>query len=664
MNASPRPIGKPINAAAFTAGLFGTAAYVWHGGQGLQSGLYFGALFLATALGAKAVKYAVDGYKLRSDLWNAEHVSTEHGSAREATLDEIINAGLTTPETGMFAGLQRSSGTPIFAGAPWTYVEAPPGAGKTINLVVGEILHRARLAQSLFIADIKGELTPMLARVLSEMGFEVWCIDPAGELDESFNRVELNPYQPVLDAAHATDETRQDAAKFANDLANLHLPEERGGDQKNLYFRIGARRAIAVCILALALFEPGNCTPGDVFKRLNDPTKFQTLLLFLRFEAEKLRPGDPVAAYLASEAGNLLTRKNENPENYSAFLEGATQTLIAFNQSGRLASYGRAATANIAEMRQRQIIAFVVAPLSQQREFAPLVSLLNSGLIEAAKRAPRGHPVHIVGEEYLNYRITDDFASEMETLRGLRVSATLYVQSYEGLVRKVGREAAKSMQAYSDVKLFIGTNELDRARHVSDLIAEETVLQQNWSGDKDARKVGWSGSARAKRLMTADEILAMPKDEAWMFVRGMRPIRLQLTHYGLVAPWQDEVGTNPFAPMSLRGEPMVELAYPKPGSGERIAVRSFVRRSRRASKKKARPWPIRPRDLVWIPALASLWVVAAAFGTPHLRYAYDAIGKGPEQLITRCSYVGLQGFQPPPSGRCDLFSLIRSTAQD
>lgn len=663
MTVTPRPISGPINSTAFLAGFVGSVGYTWYSSGGtLRSGIALGAFAIAGMLGTKAAALAVRSYKLRCDLHKAKQTSGERGSAREATLAEMTKAGMTKPETGMFVGLQLSSGTPLFVRAPWSLVEAPPGVGKTINFVVGEILHRARLGQSLFIPDIKGELTPMLAPILRALGFEVWCIDPAKTLGDEFNRVELNVYQPVLDAVHASDEARQDAVALANDLANMHLPEEKGGDTKNVYFNNGSRRCIAICILALALLDPGNCTPSALFALLNDPERFQQLLLSLYEDVVGQRPGDPLAEYLASEAANLLSKRADLPENFQAFLEGATQTLLTFNRAGRLAGYGSTAISNINEMRKRQIITFMVAPLAQQREFTPLVSLLNAGLIDAVKRHPEGHTVHVVGEEALNYQLSSDFSSQMETLRGLCFSATLYIQSFQGLSRKYGKEAADSIDAYSDVRIFAGINSFDRARRLSDLLASETVYEASVSGQMDVRSANFTGTRQAKPLMTPDEILSMPRDEGWMIVSGMRPIRLKFAHYGQIIPWNDEVGANPLAPTPLRGETLVELRYPEACSDSRIGVTSFARPARKRSNSNKAPWLIRPRDLIWVPALAGLWLTASTLGTPHLRYAYEAFGYGSGRTITNCSYLGLQGVRmPPPGGRCALITLIKTS---
>jgi len=546
---------------------------------------------------------------------------------------------------------------------PFALIEMPPGVGKTVNYVISSILHQARLGKSLFIPDVKTELAPMLVGALRRMGIEVWCLNPAKAHVDLCGDTELNLYQPVLDACHAQGAFRLDTIKIALDLAELHLPEPSGGD-KNVYFRNGSRRCIGVGILSQALLDPARCTPSDVFALLNDPVAFKRRLVMLCYEIERLFPGDPMAAFLKTEAANLLDRFQHNEENASAFLEGATQTLLSFNQGGRMAGYGRTATHSISALRQRQIVLFVMSPLSHARDFAPVVSLLNYGLMEAAKRDPSGYPLHIVGEEALNYRF-NDLASDMETMRGLKLSADFYIQSFAGLERKLGREAAASVESYSDIRIYAGLTSYARARHVSDMLAEATIRSQDYSYRADAADINVSSKELARRMMTPDEILAMPRNEAWVFVRGMRPMRLTMTHYGTVDPWRREVADNPLEGATLRGETAFRIAYPvtadgKPDPAGKPAI-DGVAYPRPEPKKKPRfVAPVRLRHLLWLPPLLALWSVdLQALGTPHLRLSATYAGTSEQRIYQRCDYVGLDPRSIfPADGRCPLVAFF------
>lgn len=563
MSVRVRTASGPLNVTALAGSVAGLAAWTtWPSPGGPWQELVIAGCFGAATCAAtmKAVLLLMRDYRLRRDIARAQKVTTDHGSAREATWDEVVARQMDRPESGNLLGLFEGT-DPVFAPpkAPFSLVEMTPGRGKTTCLVVGSYLHQARLGHSLFGPDVKQELAPMLVPALRSQGFEVWCVNPAGAHLDICGNVELNPYQAVLDACYADDDSRQDTIKTAYDLANLHLPDK--GDEKNPYFTRGSRRSIGDAILIKAVKDPAQCTPTGVFALLNDPAEFVKELKFVRDHLETTIPDDPLVAFLKSEAANLLHRHAKNEENFGSFLEGATQTLLSFSQGGRLAGYGSEAVHNIAALRERQIILFVMTPLSHMREFAPLVSLLNYNLLAACKRRPDGHRVHIVGEEALNYEMSN-LVSDLETMRGLSVSADFYIQSYSGLVRRFGKEAAVAIESYADVKVY-AVNSHDRAKHVSDMLSEATLRKQDYSCQAEATELGVSSREMGRRLMQPDEILAMPRDEAWAFVRGLRPMRLSMVDYGRVDPWRDEVADNPIEGSALRGDPVVRIRYPE-----------------------------------------------------------------------------------------------------
>lgn len=665
-----RPKSGPVNRPALLAALATSAAWNWWPKESADffgAALAGGCLVIAAALGGKAIKSLMKDYRLRRDLQRASKVSTNHGTARFATWDEVKAQGLDLPSAGMFGGLMAAAdggvpNLPVFLRSPFTLVEMSPGGGKTINFVIGSILHLAKLGRSQFISDVKAELAPILVEALRGLGFEVWCINPANVHSAICGSEEINLYRPVIDAVQASDDFRRDAIKLAIDIAEIHLPETKGGDDKNIFFRNGSRRCLIVLILSQAVLEPDRCTPADVFAILNDPDRFRERLLFLNYQIDKMMPYDGIATFLKTEAGSLLARERDNAEHFGSFVEGASQTLLSFSQGGRLAGYGRGARARMSELRERQIICFVIAPLHQSASFIPVVSLLNMALLEAAKRKPGGHPVHIVGEEFLNYRF-NDIVGDMETLRGLKVSADIYIQSYQGLERKYGREAASAIEAYCDVRVYAALNSYERARHVSQMLANFTVGKEAPSYGIEVDRLNISRSEMARPLMSPDEILAMPRSDALVFVRGMRPMRLRMAHYGEISPWRDQVADNPLEGSRLRGEPKFGIVYPEDGEARGITVEG-VAYPRSAAKKREREgvaW-VRPRHLLWTIPFAAILLATANKGSPHIRFSYSGslLGGGGSRF-DQCDYVGTSVRRIYPSnGECPLIAFLPS----
>lgn len=559
-----RTAPQPINRQFLVASLLAFCACLsWPTPQSdwRSDGLWLLFGFGSLSLVARGARLLLVDYRLRRDLANSEAVTDDHGSAREASWDEIVEARMDKPVSGNFLGLFEGE-TPVFAppGTPFSLIEMPPGAGKTVCHVLGSIIHRARLGHSIIVPDPKLELGVMLGRQLKAHGFEVWFANPTNGFAELCGDIELNPYQALVDATYADGERRKDATKIAADYAELHYPTSK--EEKNPYFGHGSRRAIVAASLFQALADPGHCTPTDIYRLLADPGRFVKALSTAKNSLETPIKDDPLIDFLRGEAANLLHRADKNEENFGAFLEGATQRLLPFNQAGRLGGYGRTAIRNIAELRERQVILFIMAPLSHMRDFSLFISLLNHNIIAACKMRPTGHPVHIVGEEALNYQFTD-LVSDLETLRGLGVSADFYIQSFHGLIRRYGREAAQAIESYADVKIYAGLNALDRAQHVSSMLSEATIRKQDYSYQAVADSLGVSSRELGRRLMQPNEILTMPRGQSWVFVRGMNPMRLTMAHYGQIAPWRDWVDANPLEGRPLRADRVFTLNYPE-----------------------------------------------------------------------------------------------------
>lgn len=556
------PVG--VNGSLFASGMFGMAAwYFWPDAADSWQHHAFSWTLAGTALasGLGGIRALTDEIRVRRRLIESEVPGDDHGSAREATREEIIARGCTDPSGGVFLGFFED--LPIFvpADVPFTLVEQPPGTGKDINHVTGEILHKALSGCSVFAIDIKPETAPMLTQGLKDAGVETWCINPVRKHQDVCGNVEVGLYEALIKAAHSNGERRKNAVGIAAKLAKLHLPDKQT-DQSKLYFVGGSRRAIRIIALLKALVDPANCTPGAVCRLLNDVDAFVATLKAVVSELEPFVADDRIVAALKSEAKNLLNRYETNPENFGSFIEWATQALAPYNEAGYLADYGTASTHDIYELTERPITAFVMAPLSHADEFESFISILNDNLLTACKQNPREQKVHLVANEALKYRF-DDIAGDLETLRGLGVTATFYIQSFNGLVRQYGKETAASVADYCDCKVYGGINSYDRAKFLSDMLSQATVASKDYSYRSAKDDVNISAKRHSRPLMSPDEIMSMPRDQVWVFLKCLRPFRVNTKHYGHIDPWKLMVGKNPMEGPPLLGPTLLEIDYPE-----------------------------------------------------------------------------------------------------
>lgn len=113
------------------------------------------------------------------------------------------------------------------------------------------------------------------------------------------------------------------------------------------------------------------------------------------------------------------------------------------------------------------------------------------------------------------------------------------------------------------MRVYAGLNSLARAKHVSDQLSSTTIRTQDYSYRTSVDQIGLSSREIGRPLMKPDEVLAMPRDEAWVFVRFMHPVRVKLVHYGQVAPWRDWVDESPITGTKLYAAAIVHVEYPR-----------------------------------------------------------------------------------------------------
>jgi type IV secretion system protein VirD4 len=506
---------------------------------------------------ARGARNARQEHRLRKALAIASQVSAGHGSAREATIAERTRLGMDQP-AGDLLGLDEKN-RPVWrpANTPVGLFEMPPGTGKTVCFVAPSIYHRAMNGYSLVITDPKFELAPMLVPSLRRLGFEVWVFNPTRKFLNQVGEDILGFYQELIDAVHGSEDERLGAVKLALDYAFIHYPQVR--NEQHLYFVQGSRRVLVVVILSEALLYPSRATPTAAYTLITDPARLMARLRELA-EVEGPDGDDPIMQFLRGEARNLISRAEENPENFASFCEGASQQLITFNPAGRLAHYGAGAIKSLSAIRGRQIIVFLATPLSHMTELAPAISLMNHNVISAAKSKPDGHPLHIVAEEALAYKF-HELTTNLETLRGLKVTADIYVQSYSGLEKAYGREAAQAIESYADVRVYAGINSGVRAKFLSDMLSDVTLRKEDASYRTEMTDMSVSSGEYSRPMRKVNEILAMDRRKAWVFVRGLPPMNLQMVTYAEVTPWRDWAGTNPLTGTRLGGSVRVTISY-------------------------------------------------------------------------------------------------------
>lgn len=182
----------------------------------------------------------------------------------------------------------------------------------------------------------------------------------------------------------------------------------------------------------------------------------------------------------------MLDLCEAKPDYFPQFLKAARDGLSLFEPTGPYAHMGENATARISDIRRvKDRVLFLMIPLHRIETDAKIISLLAYSVFRAAMIYPKGTHVHCVFEEFAALNIPN-FNKKMVTMRGLGVSADMYVQSTAGIERNYGPLATEEILKNCDIKQFAGFDDFGEAENVSKMLGERHAKELDARIDKSA----------------------------------------------------------------------------------------------------------------------------------------------------------------------------------
>lgn len=560
----PAPLTKRFQGKSFAAVLLGGAAYFLSKEQDASTSwtvAEYGTKFLAILYVIAATRAGYQLFAHRQHRKTAKAAARQHHPARWATDLEIKDAGMLDPN-GRPLG-ETLSGLPIFepTASVHSKIVAPPGMWKTIAAIITAIIHlaharrgRERRFPSLVIPDIKGELAAMCADALRRLGFEVWVLNETFHL--GLSHTNINPFALLIEAFESPDQRqRARVGVIARILAMTIYPEPKDGDEKNRFWRAGARDCLLAATFYLLL--KNRLTPSTLWALLSDPVAFVKALECLTRQDEITQQGVLLAR-------SLLETFTEEPQHFADFRSSAAQKLESFETTGMLAHVGLGASISHSDIRKRQVIVFLVAPLAYADELALLQKLHLQSFMISLKEFPDGNPVEFILDEACNSKAAlSNLVDDLTAIRGLKGRVHLVAQAESQIVAAWGRETAKTLEAVTDLKQFMGTNSPEEAQTLSKALAMGVIDFEEMSFSTKSEDVGLRADRTGRPLLTPDEILSLPREMQILLANGLRPILARKLSYAHYDPMCHIVDDNPFEGSKLKPQPKVFLKYPK-----------------------------------------------------------------------------------------------------
>ena len=419
------------------------------------------------------------------------------------------------------------------------------GAGKSRTYAIPNIM-QCCLSQgesvrgcSMVITDPKAELLRKTGGLLERMGYEVRVFDLINP-DTSFC---YNPFCYVHDD--------KDALKLINNLIRNTTPK---GSQASDPFWEKSETALLQALMLYLLHEapPEEQNFPMIMEMLGsaqvkeEDEEYQSPLDIL-FERLEMRKPDSIAV-----------------KQYQIYKQAAGKTAksILISVGVRLAAFNLKEIANLtctdeldlASIGEKKVALFCCIP-DADTSLNYLVGMIYSNLFQTlyyvADRKYGGRlpvPVHGIMDEWPNVALPDDFDKILATMRSRAISCSIIIQNMAQM-KALFKDSWESLVGNCDELLYLGGNEKEGHKYISELLGKET-LDTNTYGQTKGRNGSYSTNYQqtGRELFTPDEIRLLDNRKAILFVRGERPMlddKYNLKKHPNVK-WTEDGGAPPY----------------------------------------------------------------------------------------------------------------------
>ena len=508
------------------------------------------------------------------------------------------------------------------------------GTGKTTTQVIAStILTALTSGKAVFVNDSKKEILPQVIRALTRFGVELYCINVGAGAQDECPGVQVPPFELAIDAFCSDDPSFKNQTNiFIRRYAEIAV-EKADGDKTPPFFIDNGRLGFHAIFVYLLIFDPENVTPTRIWVIASD---LQLAVRCLqKLASYKPRRVDAVISDGQRAASTLLSMHKDTPKYLPQFLNKITIGLACYDTTGPLKDFGKDAVARISDMRRRQMLIASMTPLSNLQDMRVHTSFIAFNFFMAAKVIPNGVKTHGIIDEFTTLNLPG-FSDEMLALRGLGVSAEMYIQSRIALENRVGEHHARVIFEQSDVVQMSGLS-FEDAKFASEVLGTRNVRRQN-ANVKGQRfeEVGFNFQDQEEPLFTTQELMALPNDEQIVLIRSFRPDHQKKVPYWLVDGLKQLTDENPLEGTPPDERPVLALRITRRG----VKVRWWRKPKGYVPPKDASPRKerlLQPSSFLWLYVWIATFVIAGfEFKKPIPHIYFEETAQG-------CEYVDLSG---------------------
>jgi type IV secretion system protein VirD4 len=232
-------------------------------------------------------------------------------------------------------------------------------------------------------------------------------------------------------------------------------------------------------------------------------------------------------------------------------------------------------TIDFGQLREQQISCYWCLSENDVVALKPLSTLFFTLALYQLKQVEQGIPICLFLDEAANIGKLPDLETEIAVLRGRDVSCVLGLQSYSQLEAIYGREKSQVILDNCTTKIILSGTDAETAERISRMLGERTLVEDKISYNEQGAlwdktvSTNTSTSKSARRLMFANEVREIPRDEQLIISGNRKPMWWKRDHFegepnAIRLPPLGEPITTTFTPPSIPEKKARKKAEPPP----------------------------------------------------------------------------------------------------
>ena len=386
------------------------------------------------------------------------------------------------------------------------------GAGKSRGFALPNIM---QCCCSMVITDPKAELLRKTGGLLEKKGYEVRVFDLINP-DTSFC---YNPFEYVHDD--------KDVLRLISNLIQNTTPK---GSQSSDPFWEKSETALLQALMLYLLHEapPEEQNFAMIMEMLGsaqvkeEDEDYESPLDIL-FDRLEMRDPDSIAVkqyHIYKQAAGKTAK---------SILISVGVRLAAFNLP-QIAKLTNTDELDLSSMGERKVALFCCIP-DADTSLNYLVGMIYSQLFQTLYyMADRVHggalpvPVNCIMDEFPNVSLPNEFEKILATCRSRSIYCSIIIQNMSQLKARF-KDSWESLVGNCDEFLYLGGNEKETHKYVSELLGKETI-DTNTYGQTKGKSGSYSTNFQqsGRELLQPDEVRMLDNQNALLFIRGERPI--------------------------------------------------------------------------------------------------------------------------------------------